>query len=177
MQNQLEIIKKSIVIAVDFDGTCVTHAFPEVGKDIGAVPVLKRLVAEGHKLILWTMRGNVSNNTGHSGDPPVILNGDFLDAAIGWFKANGIELWGIQTNPEQSAWTTSPKAYAQIYIDDAALGAPVKHDTTLSERPFIDWHAVEVILMMDGVLESQGPHGGFIDAMREDMKVNGQIKE
>jgi len=26
-------------ICIDFDGTCVTHEFPKVGKDIGAVPV------------------------------------------------------------------------------------------------------------------------------------------
>ena len=43
-------------IAIDFDGTCVTHDYPEVGKDIGAVPVLKRLIDAGHKLILHTMR-------------------------------------------------------------------------------------------------------------------------
>jgi len=35
-------------IAVDFDGTCVSHAYPEVGIDIGAIPVLKRLVSNGH---------------------------------------------------------------------------------------------------------------------------------
>ena len=35
--------KKGIVIGVDFDGTCVTHDFPYVGKDIGSVPVLKRM--------------------------------------------------------------------------------------------------------------------------------------
>ena len=39
-------------IAVDFDGTCVTHAYPEIGNDIGAVPILKRIVERGHKLIL-----------------------------------------------------------------------------------------------------------------------------
>jgi hypothetical protein len=27
-------------IVIDFDGTCVAHEFPKVGKDIGAVPVL-----------------------------------------------------------------------------------------------------------------------------------------
>ena len=27
-------------ILIDFDGTCVAHEFPKVGKDIGAVPVL-----------------------------------------------------------------------------------------------------------------------------------------
>jgi len=28
-------------IVIDFDGTVVTHEFPKVGRDIGAVPVLK----------------------------------------------------------------------------------------------------------------------------------------
>jgi hypothetical protein len=38
-------------INIDFDGTCVTHDFPNIGTDIG-IPVLKKLVANGHKLIL-----------------------------------------------------------------------------------------------------------------------------
>lgn len=29
------------IIGIDFDGTVVTHDFPKIGKDIGAVPVLK----------------------------------------------------------------------------------------------------------------------------------------
>lgn len=51
-----------MIIAVDFDGTCVTHEFPEVGKDIGAVPVLKELVKKGHKIILYTMRSHPDKN-------------------------------------------------------------------------------------------------------------------
>ena len=110
---------KSLVIAVDFDGTCVTHDFPKIGKNIGAVPVLKKLVSAGHKLILYTMRGNVNGNTGHSDEVPVILNGNFLDDAVNWFKENGIELYGIQRNPTQGEWTTSRKCYAQLFIDAA----------------------------------------------------------
>lgn len=30
-----------MIIAVDFDGTCVTHEFPRVGAEIGAAEVLK----------------------------------------------------------------------------------------------------------------------------------------
>lgn len=45
-------------IIIDFDGTCVTHEFPEVGKDIGAVSVLKELIKSGHNLILFTMRSD-----------------------------------------------------------------------------------------------------------------------
>ena len=50
-----------MIICVDFDGTCVTHDFPEIGKDIGAIPILLRLVDAGHKLILYTMRSDIYN--------------------------------------------------------------------------------------------------------------------
>jgi hydroxymethylpyrimidine pyrophosphatase-like HAD family hydrolase len=46
------------IIAIDFDGTCVSHEYPLVGKDIGAIPVLKELMSNGHRLILFTMRSN-----------------------------------------------------------------------------------------------------------------------
>jgi len=114
-----------LTIAVDFDGTCVTHEFPEVGRDIGAGPVLRGLVGQGHRLILWTMR---------SGEP--------LAAAVQWFADQKIELFGVNENPEQKSWTGSPKAYAQIYIDDAAFGAPLIAGMHPGERPFIDWAAV-----------------------------------
>lgn len=117
-----------MIIAVDFDGTCVTHDYPKVGRDIGAVPVLKELVACGSLLILWTMR-----------------SGEELEEAINWFKENNIPLWGIQTNPEQSGWTTSPKCYAQLYIDDAALGCPLTYSKF--ERPYVDWVDVRKLLV------------------------------
>lgn len=137
-------------IAVDFDGTCVTHEFPSVGKDIGAQPVLRRLVDHGHNLILWTMRNNCENNTNFSAEVPEIHNGNHLDDAIEWFKNNDIPLYGIQRNPTQDSWTTSPKAYAQIYIDDAALGCPLVFET--GARPYVDWHKVELLLEERGVL-------------------------
>ena len=47
-----------MTIAVDFDGTIVTHAYPEIGKPIPfAIDTLKKLQQEGHhQLILWTCR-------------------------------------------------------------------------------------------------------------------------
>ncbi len=73
---------KPIVINVDFDGTVVTHEFPKIGKDIGAVPVLRELVEHGHKLILFTMRSNKRGNTGTSDEVQEILEDDFLDHAV-----------------------------------------------------------------------------------------------
>jgi len=111
-----------MIIAIDFDGTCVTHDYPQVGQDIGAVSVLKRMIKEGHKLILFTMRSGVE-----------------LEEAVEWFNKNDIPLYGIQTNPTQGSWTDSPKAFANLYIDDAALGAPLMYDESISNRYFIDW--------------------------------------
>lgn len=166
-------MKTGIDIAVDFDGTCVTHAFPEVGKDIGAAKVLRRLVESGHRLILYTMRSNCKENNGASKEFPEITNGEFLDHAVKWFEDNGIRLHAHQTNPDQSSWTTSPKCYAQLYIDDAALGAPIMRNAELSDRPFMDWNAVEMILEMDGILSTENE---FLKAMHEDMDNAGQQK-
>lgn len=133
-------------IAIDFDGTCVTHEFPAVGKDIGAAPVLRKLVENGHKLIVFTMRADreLHKETGH---PDILdVTGTFLTDALKWFSKNGIELHGIQTNPTQCNWTTSPKCYAHLYLDDAALGAPLKTDPEISDRPFYNWVEAERML-------------------------------
>lgn len=122
-------------IAIDFDGTCVTHDYPRIGKDIGAVTVLKRLVNGGHKLILNTMR-----------------SADELADAVQWFIDNDIPLYGVNENPTQKRWTNSPKVYAHLYIDDAALGCPLKMDLNLSNRPFVDWEVVSFLLEDNAIL-------------------------
>jgi hypothetical protein len=146
------------IFGIDFDGTCVTHEFPKVGKDVPyAVAVLKRIVKHGGKLILWTMRSNhiekpVFDHASQpaSNNPVVDCEADnYLDHAINWFKANDIPLWGCQCNPQQSTWTTSPKAYCHMYIDDAALGCPLITDKTVADRPFVDWVLVEAYLFND----------------------------
>lgn len=141
-----------MVIAVDFDGTCTTHEFPHVGKDIGAAKVLKKLVKNGHHLILYTMRSD-RDKGGETHDPTIKdITGTFLTDAVQWFDDNGIPLYGIQANPTQHKWTKSPKCYAQLYLDDAALGCPLKWDATLSDKPFVDWKKVERLLKKQGIL-------------------------
>jgi hypothetical protein len=145
--------KKSYVIAVDFDGTCTAHDFPRVGNDIGAARVLKRLTDAGHRLILWTMRSDIDDVHHDLEDKTIHPHpGQYLTDAINWFEKNGIPLYGIQRNPTQHQWTTSPKCYAELYIDDAALGAPLAYNTEVSDRPFIDWEVVEIQLENRGIL-------------------------
>jgi hypothetical protein len=58
-----------MIIAIDFDGTCTSHDFPNIGKDIGAAPVLKDLIRNGHELILYTMRCDFKGDEKLSGSP------------------------------------------------------------------------------------------------------------
>jgi len=139
-------MNKTFVILVDFDGTCTTHDFPYIGKDIGAVPVLKQLVAKGHKLILFTMRSH---------RPYVHPDGevrDCLQEAVDWFAKNDIPLYGINTNPTQHEWTDSPKAYGQYLIDDIAIGVPLAFNKELSLRPYVDWFHMEMILKANSII-------------------------
>ena len=118
-----------MIIAIDFDGTCVDHQYPYVGEPApGAVETLRALANRGHGLILWTMR-----------------SGKFLDEAMHWFAYHGIPLYGAQANPTQGEWTTSPKCYANIYIDDAGFGAPLIFPAGFA-RPCIDWARVKEVL-------------------------------
>lgn len=124
-----------MVICIDFDGTCVAESFPYLGNDIGAVPVLKRLQRAGHKLILNTIRDK-----------------QYLQEAIHWFQANGLELFGVNSNPNQYKFSTSPKVFCDLYIDDRNLGCPLKVDKNISEVPFVDWLAVEKYLETNGII-------------------------
>lgn len=141
-------------IIIDFDGTCVTHEFPNIGKEIGAVPVLQELVKNGHNLILFTMRSDLEQKKIDPFVNPRIINaqGKHLANAVKWFVKNEIPLYGIQTNPTQKSWTSSPKAYGQLIIDDAALGCPLKFDKSFSDRPFVNWESVRALLVSHGLL-------------------------
>ena len=127
-------------IVIDFDGTCVTHEYPAIGREIGATMVLRDIVDAGNRLILFTMRCNDKKK-----------NNRTLEDAVGWFKERDIPLFGIQTNPEQSCWTSSPKACGELYIDDAALGCPLIIPES-GERPYVDWKTVRKLLEEKNVL-------------------------
>ena len=123
-----------LYIAVDFDGTCVTHEYPYIGQDVGAVPVLKDLVEQGHNLILYTMR-----------------SGKLEKEAVAWFKEHDIPLYAVNSNPTQKKWTKSPKVHADVYIDDGALGVPLIHSVNCA-RPYVDWVKVREWLVAEGFL-------------------------
>lgn len=101
-------MKDKFIIAVDFDGTIVEDAYPNIGKpQLFAFDTLKRLQNDGHRLILWTYR-----------------HGSKLEEAVAFCKSNGIEFYAInQSFPgDHYEGKMSRKIAADIFIDDRNIG-------------------------------------------------------
>ena len=98
-----------MVIAVDFDGTIVTHEYPRIGKPYPfAIETLKRLQQEGHhQLILWTCR-----------------EGDLLQEAVDYCASKGLEFYAVNSNfrEENADSIRARKLEAELFIDDRNLG-------------------------------------------------------
>jgi hydroxymethylpyrimidine pyrophosphatase-like HAD family hydrolase len=95
-------------IAIDFDGTIVEDAYPEIGKPmLFAFETLKELQKQKHQLILWTYR-----------------SGNELEEAVEYCKKYGIEFYAInQSYPEEIFDTgISRKIHAHVFIDDRNIG-------------------------------------------------------
>ena len=99
-----------MLIAVDFDGTIVEHKYPAIGAEIPfAIETLKKLTAERHKLILWSVR-----------------EGKLLDEAVEFCRQRGLEFYAINRDyPEEEKGQNnhySRKLKVDLFIDDRNLG-------------------------------------------------------
>lgn len=98
-----------MIIAVDFDGTIVTHAYPQIGKPIPfAIETLRKLQSEDHhQIILWTVR-----------------EGRLLEEAVEYCRSKGLEFYAVNSNyPEEIGEHLAPrKLTADLWIDDRNLG-------------------------------------------------------
>lgn len=127
---------RDAIIAVDFDGTVVTHAYPHIGNDIGAVPVLRELIGNG-------------------------LPGDSLHDAQRETARRRRSMVRRQRHsalrrqrepPHSGSGPDSPKVFADLYIDDSALGCPIKFEDGI-KRPFVNWVKVRQRLVEEGFLD------------------------
>lgn len=99
-----------MTIAVDFDGTIVEHRYPAIGREIPfAIDTLKRLAAERHRIILWSVR-----------------EGRLLDEAVAFCRERGLEFYAVNRDyPEEETGRNnhySRKIKADLFIDDRNLG-------------------------------------------------------
>jgi len=99
-----------MIIAVDFDGTIVEHRYPAIGKERPfATETLKKLIKDGHRLILWTVR-----------------EGRLLDEAVDFCRERGVEFYAVNRDyPEEEKEHNkhySRKLKADVWIDDRNVG-------------------------------------------------------
>lgn len=100
-----------MIIAVDFDGTIVEHRYPEIGRERPfAIETLKMLIADHHRLILWSVR-----------------EGQLLEDAVKWCKDRGVEFYAVNKDyPEEKGTENnnhfSRKLKVDLFIDDRNIG-------------------------------------------------------
>ena len=98
-----------MIIAVDFDGTIVTHEYPKIGKELPfAIDSLKRLQQNPeNQLVLWSVR-----------------EGKELEEAVEFCRERGLEFYAVNSNyPEESSEHSEPrKLKVDLFIDDRNLG-------------------------------------------------------
>jgi len=91
-----------MIIAIDFDGTIVEHAYPNIGE---LKPNVKKTINKwydaGHKIIIWSCR---DTNTKEEAE-------DFLNI-------NGIKFHTFNENVDANDFNPHPKVFAHLYIDD-----------------------------------------------------------
>lgn len=112
------------VIAVDFDGTIVEHAYPKIGNEMMfAFATLKALQSKGHRLILWTYR-----------------KGKSLEDAVEFCTKKGMVFYAVNENypGETLEGNFSRKVNADIFIDDRNVGG------------FMGWEAIWQALHPEG---------------------------
>jgi histidinol phosphatase-like enzyme len=105
------------VILIDFDGTIVRGAFPEIGKPMPmAFEVMKELKEAGWKLILWTCREDEGYN----------INRQYLTEAVRFCKENGVDFDAVnEAIPEldfRCDTCKKRKPYADVVVDNKNLG-------------------------------------------------------
>lgn len=95
-------------IAVDFDGTIVTHKYPRIGKKIPFAIEALRMLQKEHLLILWTVR-----------------EGKLLQEAVDYCKQHGVVFYAVNANnpcEEPKKELFCRKVNADLFIDDRNVG-------------------------------------------------------
>ncbi len=106
---------------------------------------LKRLIADRHQLILWTVR-----------------EGELLEEAVEWCRARGVEFYAVNKNyPEEDSSHNgySRKLKADIFIDDRNLGG--LPDWGVIYRMITENLSFEEISQGNHTLSCPSPEKGF----------------
>jgi hypothetical protein len=127
-----------MTIYLDFDGTVVEHAYPDIGApNPHALRVIGKLQAAGHQFILNTYRAD--------------LNDGSLEEAFTYLNAateiNAIaEHLPLKVHPPQFDLDAA-LSKNELFIDDISEGTPMRSNKTLEFELMVDWIELERILI------------------------------
>lgn len=101
-------MKKRLVLGVDFDGTIVEEAFPNIGAiKPKTVQLMQEAFDKGHLVIVWTARSGIA-----------------VTEAAAFLKINNIPYHYMNENPEDP-WAVrgeqGRKIFCDYYLDDRAV--------------------------------------------------------
>ena len=113
-----------MVIAVDFDGTIVENKYPEIGAERPfAIETLKMLIADRHRLVLWSCR-----------------EGELLDEALQWCRDDDRNVGGLPDWGTIYRMVSRGKKWRHL-IDEAYAGqtdydytSNYRHSTTRTKK-------------------------------------------
>lgn len=124
-----------LTIYLDFDGTVVEHAYPEIGApNPGSLEVIRKLQEVGHIIILNTYRADIDQAS--------------LEAAISYLERiehalqpmHSIE--PLKINPPSWNW----EAFMEnriMFIDDICSGTPLTPNLLLPHGLMVDWKVLD----------------------------------
>ncbi len=132
-------------IYLDFDGTCVEHEYPKIGRcNFGCIEVIKKLQDAGHEIILNTYR--------------VEANAASFAAAMDWFASYWMflkdrkqrETFEFKPITQSTTHKIQPwpwnlkeaKMNDALYIDDYAFGIPLKPACMIPGN-MVDWNELD----------------------------------
>jgi|688.fasta_scaffold109638_3 hypothetical protein len=133
-----------LTIYLDFDGTVVEHAYPELGVlNPRSFAVIRQLQNAGHRIILNTYRADLADGS--------------LQAALNFLNDINNELLPItectELKIQPPAWNWEKTLEEGIlYIDDVCYGTPMIPNIALPFGLMVDWKTLEEWFIDQGVI-------------------------
>jgi hypothetical protein len=133
-----------LLIYLDFDGTVVEHAYPEIGSENpGATDVIRALQNRGHEIILNSFRAD--------------LNDGSLELAFSYLNSEDAALSEIiQFEPKKITPSLYPdtlnKSSVSLFLDDTAPNTPLRPNLNLPHGSMVDWRIIKRDLLLWGLI-------------------------
>lgn len=102
---------KGLKIVLDIDGTVFYHRVPKLGDPVPGIDKIRGWAEDGAIINISTMR-----------------SGELLKEALNELDSLNIRYHSVYKDIGQEQWTSSPKCYGHIIVDDTCCGIPLGVD-------------------------------------------------